>query len=251
MKRASLPVLAMAAAAFGAAGPDRAAAQPFNPIRELSTWYTDRSLVDIEVSPLSGMLREPQRQQHVLRFRLERAYVDKLIAEKESGRQTIGFAFDMETGLPTSLYEAAANRGRFHEDVAGIPILSSAQRAPRTLLISITSDSDRGRLEYSSDSNSKCAGAPLGNRLRVYNSANRKLCMRPSYPRGSLYVADYDNNLALRIQCQQESFPGMGCHLLFPFEAFGVELNFHRDHLARWREMVDRASEFLQSKRYR
>jgi hypothetical protein len=64
-------------------------------------------------------------------------------------------------------------------------------------------------------------------------------------------VANYGNNLALRIQCQAESFPGMGCHLRFPFEGFGVDLNFHRDHLMQWRTMIDRADAFLKSKQYR
>jgi len=253
MKRASLSVLAMAAAAFGAAGPDRAVAQPFNPIRELATWYTDRSPVDIEIIGSTSMPSELQRLEpkSALRFRLERAYVDKLITGKVPGLQIVGFAFEIETSLPISLYEAVANRGRFHEDLAGIPILSPAERARRTLLISISSDSSVAELERSSESNSKCTGAPLGNRLRAYESANRKLCMRPSYRRGSLYVANYDDNLSLRIQCQEESFPGMGCHVRFPFEVFGIDLDFHREHLMQWREMVDRATAFLKSKQYR
>jgi hypothetical protein len=251
MKRTSLPILATLVATLGTAAPDRAATEPFKPIRELATWYTDRRLVDLEVVGLTGT--GPERRQpeagHILRFRLERAYVDKLIVEK--GLQIVGFAFEMENGLPISLYEAAANTGRFRENVAGIPVLQPPERARRTLLVSISSDSSSAAIESSNESNSKCAGAPLGNGLRAYDSANGKLCARPSYSRGSLHVANYGNNLALRIQCQAESFPGMGCHLRFPFEGFGVDLNFHRDHLMQWRTMIDRADAFLKSKQYR
>ena len=251
----------MFGAAFGAAVAlaaiastmTQSVAQPFNPVRALGTWYTDRNLIDIEVVGSTSMLPELHRlePERVLRFRLERAYVDKLIADKGPGFQIIGLSFDMETRLPTSLYVAVAPGGRFHEDFAGIPMLSHAERVRRTLLISISSDSSAVALERSSDFNRKCAGAPLGNGLRAYEWTDRQACTRPAYPKGALYVAEYDDDLAFRIQCQEESFPGMGCHLRFRFEGYGVDLNFHRDHLAEWREMIDRASAFLKSKQYR
>jgi hypothetical protein len=240
-------------AAIAAVSMTQASAQPFNPIRALNSWYTDRNLVDIEVvgsTSLEPRLHrlEPER---VLRFRLERAYVDKLIAEKGPGYEIVGFSWDTETGLPDSLFDAVANRGRFHEEIAGIPVLSVAEAIRRTLVISISSDSSAAALQHSSDFIRKCTGAPVGNGLWRYEWINRQGCTRPTYPGGSRYVAEYSDNLVLRIQCQEESFPGVGCHLRFPFEGFGVDLNFHRDHLANWREIVDRASAFLKSKQYR
>jgi hypothetical protein len=65
-----------------------------------------------------------------------------------------------------------------------------------------------------------------------------------------LYVADYSAELALQMQCQEESYPGFGCSLRFPFESFAIELSFHRDHLQDWRGMIGRANEFLLSKEY-
>ncbi len=38
-----------------------AMAQPFDPVRELTTWYTDRSLIDIEVVGSTSMLPDIHR----------------------------------------------------------------------------------------------------------------------------------------------------------------------------------------------
>jgi hypothetical protein len=228
--------------------------QPFKPVRELTTWYTDRTPIDIEIVGSSSMLPESHHlePERTLRFRLERAYVVAIIAKSEPGFDIADFSFDMETGLPESLFFAVANKGKFHEDFAAVPILSNAERAHRTLNMSISSDASAAMLEHASEVyRKKCLGAPVGNGLSIFEWKDRlEYCQQPVYPNEADYVADYDGGLALRIVCQEERFPGTGCKLHFPFNGFAVELSFHRDHLRDWRMMIDRASEFLLSKEY-
>jgi hypothetical protein len=112
-----------------------AKSQPFQPIRKLITWNTDRGLVDIEVVGSTSMLpdRHTLEPDRVLRFRLERAYVDTLLAERGPGFEIVTFVFDMETGLPASLILAVSQGGRFHEDISGVPHVSQVDRLSLTL----------------------------------------------------------------------------------------------------------------------
>jgi hypothetical protein len=190
---------------------------------------------------------EPTR---ALRLRLERAYVGFLATKKEPGFEIVRFSFDMESGLPSVLYAAVASNAKFHESIAGIPVLSPEEQIRRTLTASISSASSDASLQHSSEAIQKCAGSPLGNGLWTLEWKGRQDCRRPSYPNATLYVAEYDSHLALRMQCQDEKFPGLGCEVSFPFEGFAVDTNFHRDHLNDWRKVVDRVAEFLKSVQY-
>jgi hypothetical protein len=230
-----------------------ASAQPFNPIRALTTWYTDRSLVDVEIVGSTSTVPEfhqlePER---TLRFRLERAYIDILTTKKEPGFEFVAFSFDMETGLPHALFVAVANRAKFHEDIAGVPVLSHADEIRRTLLVSIKSDAPATALRRGSESIRKCARSPLGNELWTLDWQGLQDCRRPKYPRATAYIAEYDDHLALRMECPDEKLPVIGCELQFPFEGFSVDISFHRDHLNNWRDMIRRVSEFLRSRQYR
>jgi hypothetical protein len=226
--------------------------QPFQPIRKVITWNTDRSLVDIEVVGSTSMLpdRHTLEPDRVLRFRLERAYVDTLLAERGPGFEIVMFAFDMETGLPASLILAVSQGGRFHEDISGVPHVSQVDRLRRTLLISLHSDDSAELLQRATEAIGKCRGAAIQDDLLTFEWAGRPNCRKPSFPKGAQYVAIHDD-LMLHIECQEESFPGIGCNLRFPFEGFAARVTFHRDHLLRWREIVDRAARFLNSKQYR
>jgi hypothetical protein len=119
-----------------------AESSPFNPIRKLSTWYTDRSLVDIEIvgstssSPELHRL-EPERR---LRFRLERAYVHTLSAERGPGFESVSFGFDPETQLPDSLILGASQGGRYREEIPGVPKLSMEERGRRRVVIRLRSE---------------------------------------------------------------------------------------------------------------
>ena len=207
--------------------------QPFMPVRGLTTWYTDRTPIDIEIVGSSSMLPESHHlePERTPRFRLERAYVDFLIAKREPGFEFVHLSFDMETGLPSSLFFAVANKGKFHENIENVPVLSNKEMLQRTLLIWIRSDSSATELQKLSERNRKCAGAPIGSGLRIFDWKDGSDCFPPTYPKAMLYVADYSAELAVQMQCREESYPGFGCSLRFPFENFAIELSFHRDHL--------------------
>lgn len=227
--------------------------EPFNPLRKLDTWYTDRSLIDIEVIGSTSLVPafhrlEPER---VLRFRLERAYVHTLFTEREPGFEIVNLGFDTETGLAESLFFAATLPGRFHEDIPAVPAVSDFNRFQRTLLISIKSNLSAASLQHASNVIASCRGALLANELLAYEWEGRgKNCDRPSYPKGSKYVAVYDDDLLLKIECHEEDFWGLGCTVRIPFEGFGPQVTFHRSNLPKWRQVVDRASAFLKSKLY-
>jgi hypothetical protein len=241
--------LALALAAFNVMP---AMSQPFQPIRKLTTWYTDRSLVDIEIIGSTSLPpdRHELEPERVLRFRLERAYVQTLIAERGPGFEIVTFGFDMETGLADSLILAMSQTGRVHEDIPGVPVVSLTDQLKRTLLVSLQSDESAAALQRASEAIGKCRGAAIQDDLLTFEWAGRPNCRKPSFPRGAQYVAIHDD-LMLRIECHEESFPGIGCDLRFPFEGFAARVTFHRDHLLKWREIVDRVARFLNSKQYR
>lgn len=113
------------------------------------------------------------------------------------------------------------------------------------MFISLASDRSIRALRNASEWIQKCRGAAVGDGLSAYVWEGREKCFRPSYPRGTQYVAAYDD-LFLRLQCRAEESPGsIGCDLEFPYEGFGVAITFHRNHLPNWRDMIDRAVAFL------
>jgi hypothetical protein len=232
----------------------RAQTHPFQPIRALSAWYTDRAPIDIEIVGSDSMLPEFHHleSERDLRFRIERAYVEAIIAKSEPGFEIVHFSFDMETGLPSSLFFAVANKGKFHEDIPGIAVIPNAEMIRRTLRVSFSSDASAAALQHSSEfyRTHKCQGAVVGNGLSTFEWKDRPDCQRTAYPNGAIYLADYDGGLALRLECQEESFPGIGCMLSFPFEGFAAEIAFNRDHLRDWRGLIDRAKEFLRANQY-
>jgi hypothetical protein len=245
--------LAIVVLAFTALNYTPVMGQPFKPVRKLTSWYTDRSLIDIEIVGSTSLLPdvhqlEPER---VLRFRLERAYVHQLLTQDKPGFEIVGFGFDMPTGLADSLIAAVSQSGRFHEDIPGVPRVADADRVRRTLFIALASDNSAAALRRGSSAREKCRGAPLGNGLFAYEWQGRSGCNRPSYAKITRQLALYDDDLLLSIDCREESFRGLGCKLRFPFEGFGAQVTFHRDHLPRWREIVEFASAFLKSKQYK
>jgi hypothetical protein len=242
--------LALALAAFNVMP---AMSQPFQPIRKLTTWYTDRRLVDIEIIGSTSLLpdRHELEPERVLRFRLERAYIQTLIAERGPGFEIVRFAFDMESGLADSLILAVSQGGRVHEDIPGVPVVSLADRLTRTLLVSLQSDESAAALRSGSERIAKCLGAPITEGLWAYEWEGRSDCRRSSYPNGSRYVVSYRDDLTLQLDCHGSAFPSIDCVLRFPFEGFGAGVTFHRDHLPKWRDMIEFASSFLKSKQYR
>jgi hypothetical protein len=237
-----------------AAEGETSAKSPFNPLREhpygKPLWLsTDRRSVDIEIigstSRLPDIYRlEPER---TLRFRLERAYVRYLVAEKTPGLEAVTFAVDMETGLPSYLFDVVSFTDRFHQNIPGIPVVSRADRARRELRISLKSDSAAKWLSSTSDKLKPCRGAEVGPDLQRYEWKDRGGCSGRGGGTEARYVASY-NDLFLNLKCTDPWIAS--CSFPFPFEGFAVEVSFHRDHLLKWREMIKNAESFLQSKKY-
>ena len=227
-------------------------ASNFNPVRSLTTWYTDRTPIDIEVvsSPDASTGVDKFDSKKLLRFRLERAFVHDLLT-LHSNLTIVRFGLDMDTGLPDSLLTAASDKGRYQERISDVPIVPFLERLTRTLIITIESDSSAQTLQRVSSRLQKCAGEPTDIDLLTFKVADGSGCLRSAYPGGTLHIAKYDDNLLLQIECHEPGFRGIGCRLRFPFEGFSVEVVFHRNHLSRWREVVDRAASFLKSKQYR
>jgi hypothetical protein len=237
--------------ALTALGAMPAISQPFQPIRKLTTWYTDRSLVDIEIVGSTSLLSDSHRLEpgRVLRLRLERAYIQTLLAERGPGFEIVSIAFDMESGLADSLI-VAASPGRFSEHIPGVPVVSQSERMRRTIVLSIQSDHSAATLQDASEVIAKCRGAPIADLLWTYEWQGRTDCSRSSFPNGVRYVAAYRDDLMIQIECQGSAFPSIDCGLLLPFEGFGVKVMFHPEHLQEWRVVMEHATAFLKSKQY-
>jgi hypothetical protein len=237
--------------ALGAPG----GAQPFSPLRGnyYTAWNTDRDLVDIEIVGSTSQIPEHHRlePERILRFRLEKAYVSALLAEKEPGYEIIGFSFDLDTGLPESFLQAAFMKGPGHEDIPGVSVLTLKEQIERVLLIQFHSDWSIEPLERMSRETEQCRGRQLESDLFENDPRGGKACIIPGYPRTSRYLAPYDADISLIIRCQNEPIPSIDCDLRFPYRGFAVELRFNHARLAKWRENINRAIKFLNAKEYR
>jgi hypothetical protein len=227
--------------------------QTFAPARDLKLWYTDRTPIDIEVVGSTSLLPDSHRllPEHVLRFRLERAFVQTLTAKTRPGFEIVSFAFDMPTGVANALIVAASQSSASQDNQTNIPVLSQSERAKRSLRITLQSDRLASALEAAGENIGNCAGATVEPALRRYEYEGKNNCTRPSRPTSTRYVANYDGKLSIVAECRDERFEGRGCSLRFPFEGFAPRIAFHRDHLPKWRDVVGAAEAFLSSKKYR
>jgi hypothetical protein len=226
-------------------------AQPFNPVRQLTTWYTDQGLIDIEIVGSSSLQPDVHRLEpdRLLRLRLERAYVQTLLTQSDRGYEVVSLVVDSETGLASALLTAASRQGRFHEDIAGVPQLAHQAVLQRTLLLSLRSDISSALVERASADMERCRGAPLGTDLFAYLAEGQDGCARSTRRQATQYVAQH-GDLLLGITCSDTRPNRLGCKLQFPFEGFGVELTFHIEHLSKWRDVVERTTALLKSKQY-
>ncbi len=191
-------------------------AQSFRPIKKLSTWYTDRSPVDIEIVGSTSLIPERHRIEldRVLRLRLARAYVLELLAQEQPGFEIVNLSFDLQTGLPTSLIEAASDAGRFQEDMKDVPRLDIPEIARRRILLTLHSDWSAAAQERFQETLRQCAGPPFERGLVRYEWEGRSRCFRPAYPNGMRLIATYEG-IQLLIECEDASFTGTGWHCPF------------------------------------
>ena len=233
----------------GAMNGGSAMAQPFKPIRELSSWYTDRSLIDIEIIGSTSLVPDSHRLEpdRVLRFRLERAYVQTLLTQSSPGYELVSLALDLETGLAESLLSAVASRGQYHEDIPGVPTLSRTEILQGGIQLSLRSDLSRTGVEARSERTKQCLGAPLDDGLIIYEPHQKPGCLLPSKRGSREYAAQY-GDLLLKIECEDEDPRRRACKTQFPFKSFGVDITFHIGKLPKWRALVEQAAAFLKSK---
>jgi hypothetical protein len=226
-------------------------ASEFAPVNKLTTWGTDRSLIDIEIPMLASKGRDDvtARDEPPLRLRIERAFVSAIISTgPESKIVTIGF--DRETLLPQSVLLAKGGSKRFNkEPLPDVPEVPFAEQLTRTLLISINAR-ESSRIELGASGRlAACVGKSIGPNL--YESVVGPDCrVRPPAGGGNSYIANLDGHWVV-LRCKRPEFHGIGCVTRFSYEGFFPKLSFHRKHLASWREIVGEARAFLDSKKFR
>jgi len=233
-------------AAFLAANGAAAEGGPFNPIRKFSTWYTDRSPVDVEVVATSGPdseahFLEPRR---TLRLRLERAYVDSIAWRERPpyDYSFVGLSFDMTTGLPAALFQAPPEQvDKRGDDISRI---GHSALVRRTLNISIRGYSSANLLKANTPKLNRCRGKQEQDDLFSFQS-NGSDCYRGIKP-DPIYIAVISADLSLQITCNDQP---LGCRMAFPYGDFAPEVGFNRHRLYEWRSIVDRARAFLDAKK--
>ena len=224
-------------------------ADAFKPIRERLTVSTDMAPIDIEVVGSTSLVPRVHEliPELVVRFRLERAYVS-LWAEREPGFEILSIGVDLETASPMSLFEAVILGRRFGKDIPGIPQLLPEELRRRNIRLSIHSNHRAEYLRKFSETLARCRGQAVENNVWVYE---RKTDCPGLGPQRFGRVGQLEDAVLTEIECE-EVLPSSWarCETSFPFEGFSVGLNFDRDLLPRWREIVSFSARFLKSKQY-
>ena len=223
-------------------------AQPFQPVSQLTSWYTDRSPVDVEIVGTKGVgleahLISPPR---MLQFRLERAYLHLVIRRDQPPSSVASLSFDLPTGLPSALFQAPPDQ----VEARGDPIrqLTAADWASRAVRISLSGSNLAGGLELASSELRSCKGKKIQDDLYLLNKDHGPSCVKWSLGSGIKYIAQYSDNVQLLVQC---SSAPLGCKMFVPFEGFLASISFNESHLATWRAVTEKVTDFLRSKKYR
>jgi hypothetical protein len=226
-----------------------AMADTFKPIRERLTVSTDMTPIDIEIVGSTSLVPQFHKliPELVVRFRLARAYVG-LYAESEPGFEIFNIGVDLETASPTSLFNTVILGPRFGRDIPGIPKFLPEELRRRSIRLSIHSDDRVEYLRKFSEKLARCRSEAIENGLWVYE---RKTDCPGLGSRRFGRVGQLEDALLTEIECE-EALPSSWarCETAFPFEGFTVRLNFDRDLLPRWREIISFSAGFLKSKQY-
>src|SRR6185295_14420984 len=185
----------------------------FNPVRSLTTWYTDRTPVDIEV--VGGF-----DSKSVLRIRLERAFVQYLIARETT---IVSFGLDKDTGIPASLFSAVSPLGEL-DRIPGVPSVPVPERLTRLLNIKIASNSSALSLRQTSDG---CGHVPASLRTRI--------CLRSTWTIAAGAAAHPFRAGAAISRNTMTTFCYRSSVMSLAFAAQAAEFAFHSRGLAsRW-----------------
>lgn len=226
-----------------------AMADAFKPIRERLIVSTDMTPIDIEVVGSTSLV--PRSHELipglVAQFRLARAYVG-LYAEQEPGFEIFNIGVDLETASPMSLFETAILGPRFGKDIPGIPKLLPEDLRRRNVRLSIHSDFRVESHQKFTEKLALCRGQAVENGLWVYE---RKTDCPGLGSQRFGRVGQLEDASLTKIECD-EALPSSfaRCETRFPFEGFSVGLNFDRDLLPRWQEIISFSTGFLKSKQY-
>jgi hypothetical protein len=226
-----------------------AMADAFKPIRERLVFSTDMTPIDIEVAGSTSQVPQFHKliPELVVQFRLARAYVD-LYAEREPGFELLSLGVDLETASPIALFETVIGGPRFGKDIPGIPKLLPAELRRRNIILRIHSDPRAEYLRKFSETLARCRGEAVANGLWLYE---RKTDCPGLGSQRFGRVGQLEDALLSKIECDEALPPSWArCETRFPFEGFSVGLNFDRDLLPRWRELIDFSTGFLKSKQY-
>jgi hypothetical protein len=224
-------------------------ADDFKAVRERITVSTDMTPTDIEVAGSTSQLPQFHKliPELAVRFRLARAYV-QLFSERDPGFELLSIGVDFETASPTSLFETAILGARFGAEIPGIPKLAPEEARRRNIILSIHSDRRAENARKLGETLVHCHGEAVENDMWVYE--RRTDC--PSLgPQKFGRIALLGDALLSKVECDEALPPSWArCEMRFPFEGFSVGLNFNRDLLPRWREVVSFSENFLKSKQY-
>lgn len=225
----------------------------FTPITSnLLGYSTERHAVDIEVVGSTSLVPhehklEPDR---VLRLRFERAFVTNFMTKVAPGFSLLTLDYDHPSGLPQSLISAVSMRGRFHQDIPGVPDLSRVEALRRHIILHIRSDrSVASRLGFLRSA-AGCAGRPSGNGLiemALSKSFGASACSGSIYPDARKWLARLPDTTMVVIECHGDDQWTIGCSTDFDFHGFSVEIKFHQSLLAEWRGLIASAHAFLAS----
>jgi hypothetical protein len=240
---ASVAISLIASEIFAADG------TPFTPARKLTSWYTDRNPIDIEVVATSGIgpdarFLQPRR---TLRLRLERAYVHLILWREQPpyDYSSAGLSFDSITGLPTVLFQAPPEQVDKRGD--DIPQLGHDKMVRRTLNLIIDGHWSAEQLRMNSANLDRCRGVQERDGLFRFKDDGSAYCHIGASLGETSYVAVLSPDLSSRITCTDQA---IGCSMTFPYGDFAPKVSFHRDHLDGWRTVLDRVRDFLDAKKY-
>jgi hypothetical protein len=226
-----------------------ARAQPFEPISELATWYTDRHPIDVEIFATTGEGTEARRldPERKLLFRFERANVGHVVRIQRPPYSSVMMSVDMPTGLPSQLLIAPPEQVEARGEE--IPRMDHAASVKRTLNIVLGGKQVVEVLMRVSSNISRCRGESEGDDLFVYEGSKEESCKALSLGGGKKYIARLSDEVSLFVNCSSPQ--PIGCAMSFPFEGFAPSVSFNESHLRSWRSMLDAAISFLHSKQYR
>jgi len=226
-----------------------AVADVFTPVRDQLSVSTDLTPIDIEVVGSTSLVPQFHEliPELVVRFRLERAFV-KLRAQREPGFEIFNLGVDLETASPMALFETVILGPRFGKDIPGIPKLSPEELRRRNIRLSIQSNHRNESMSRFSEVLARCRGQAGESDLWVYE---RKTDCPGLGSRQIGRIAQLEDGSLIKIECD-EALPltWARCTTAFPFAGFAVDLNFSRELLQRWREVVSFSVKFLKSKQY-